>query len=89
MIQLRKFIQEDAASIAEHANNEKVSRFLREVFPFPYTLEAAKWWVSEGFKLGNSRNLAIVFSGECIGGAGLLFQENENRYSFIFGANPN
>lgn len=85
MIELRDFILQDAASIVENGNNENVSRFLREVFPFPYTLDDATWWVTEGYKLGNSRNSAIVLHGECIGGAGLQFQENEHRYSCQLG----
>ena len=85
MIELRDFIEGDASSIVENGNNLNVSRFLREVFPFPYTIDAAKWWVSEGFKLGNSLNVAIVFEGQCIGGAGLQFLENENRYSCELG----
>jgi len=85
VIELRDFILQDAASIVENGNSENMSRFLREVFPFPYTLDAATWWVTEGYKLGDSRNSAIVLHGECIGGAGLQFQENEHRYSCQLG----
>ncbi|MEP1382867.1 MAG: GNAT family protein [Paraglaciecola sp.] len=85
MIKLREFIESDAESLAENANNPNVSRYLREVFPYPYTLEAAKWWVAEGYKLGNSLNLAIDLNGKCIGGAGFNFFENELRYSCEMG----
>ncbi|MFK8051046.1 MAG: GNAT family N-acetyltransferase [Halioglobus sp.] len=85
VIELRDFDLDDADSLAENANNPNVARYLRELFPSPYTLEDAKWWVSEGYRLGDSRNLAIDFEGQCIGGAGLQFQQNENRYSCEMG----
>jgi len=85
MIELRDFHLDDAESLAKNANNTKVARYLRELFPSPYTIEDAKWWVGEGCKLGDSRNLAIDFEGQCIGGAGLQFQHSENRYSCELG----
>jgi hypothetical protein len=42
-------------------------------------MDDANWWVSEGYKLGDSRNVAVDFEGQCIGGAGLQFQQNENQ----------
>lgn len=84
-IELRGFIEQDATSIAENGNNPNVSRFLREAFPYPYTIEDARWWVSEGCSFDNCRNFAVVYDGQCIGGAGLNFQENENQYSCELG----
>jgi RimJ/RimL family protein N-acetyltransferase len=85
MIKLRDFTAEDVASLARNANNPNVARYLREIFPSPYTLESAEWWVSEGWLLGDSRNTAVDLNGQCIGGAGLQFQQNENRYSCELG----
>ena len=85
MIELRDFTLDDAGSLVENGNNPKVARFLREVFPSPYTMDDANWWVSEGYKLGDSRNVAVDFEGQCIGGAGLQFQQNENQYSCELG----
>jgi ribosomal-protein-alanine N-acetyltransferase len=85
MIELRDFTLDDAGSLVENGNNPKVARFLREVFPSPYTMDDANWWVSEGYKLDDSRNVAVDFEGQCIGGAGLQFQQNENQYSCELG----
>ncbi len=85
MIKFRTFQNSDVKSLALHGNNENVSRFLREVFPYPYTEEAATWWVSKGCYLENTFNLAITLNDECIGSAGLQFQENEHRFSCELG----
>lgn len=84
-VELRDFTPGDAESLAENADNPNVARYLREIFPSPYSLESAKWWVSEGWKQGESRNVAIDIGGRCIGGAGLQFQQNEHRYSCELG----
>ena len=38
---LREWRREDAADVAAYANNEKIARNLRDVFPHPYTLADA------------------------------------------------
>ena len=44
---LRPWKQEDASSVAEAANNPKIAANLRNVFPNPYTLDDAKWYVND------------------------------------------
>lgn len=42
---LREWRQEDAVDVARYADNEKIARNLRDVFPHPYTLSDARGFV--------------------------------------------
>lgn len=84
-IQLRAFREEDAASLSRHADNPRVAQYLPETFPTPYTVDAARWWVTKGHKLGNVCNRAITLGGECVGAIGATFFEGEYRYTAKLG----
>ncbi|KAJ0421244.1 acyl-CoA N-acyltransferase [Aspergillus carlsbadensis] len=36
----------DAPSLAHHANNPLITKWMRDAFPNPYTLESAKFWIT-------------------------------------------
>ena len=78
---LREFRLDDAASLTENANNIEVAKYLRDIFPSPYTIEDAHWWLNEGYQTGMVYNLAITHNDECIGSIGALFTEAERRYT--------
>lgn len=80
---LRDFEMNDALSLIQHANNKKVSRYLTSKFPYPYTDRDARWWLTIGRKKG--LNKAIVLNDECIGGIGVTFGEDEQRYTALIG----
>ncbi|MFY7827803.1 MAG: GNAT family N-acetyltransferase [Flectobacillus sp.] len=42
---LRTFRDGDEASLVRHANNPKVAKYLRNIFPNPYTYDDAVWWI--------------------------------------------
>lgn len=71
MVTLRPFEPDDAPRLAELANNENISRNLRDAFPHPYTLADAEKFI----KTVNSRVPATVFAiewnGEYVGNIGL------------------
>jgi len=81
MIELREFIQSDIPVLAKHANNRRVSRYLVDTFPFPYTEADARWWVEEGAAAGGSTNKAILFEGALVGSVGLRPQAGWRRHS--------
>ena len=85
VFQIRDYEPGDAPSLAENANNPNVAQFLREIFPSPYPVETAEWWVSEGWKGGKGFNQAIVVDEQCIGGIGVSFFEAEQRYNAELG----
>lgn len=66
---LRPWLPADAEPIAAAANNPKVAANLRNVFPSPYTLADAEWFVGDCIALGETRQLmrAIVIDGKAAG----------------------
>lgn len=40
--EIRPFVRDDVASIARHANDERVARQMRDRFPHPYSIEDAR-----------------------------------------------
>lgn len=55
---LRKLCENDIGVMAVLANNERISRNLRDAFPFPYTIQDATNFV----KLADSRDSGIIFA---------------------------
>ncbi len=84
MIELRGFIDTDIFSIAKHANNFNVSRYMASRMPYPYTEDDAKWWVETGSK-EQGLYMAIDLAGECIGVVGVFFGQSELQYSAEIG----
>ncbi|MGI9278038.1 MAG: GNAT family N-acetyltransferase [Endozoicomonas sp.] len=68
MIELRELNESDIEPLVRNGNNKKVSRYLVESFPSPYTRENAEWWVSTGCQAGINR--AILWHGEFAGVVG-------------------
>ena len=68
MIELREYVESDIDVLVELANNKNVSNYLTSAFPFPYTLDDARWWIGTGSKEGIHR--AILFNGQLVGSVG-------------------
>jgi RimJ/RimL family protein N-acetyltransferase len=75
----------DEPSIARHANNPKIFRNVRDRFPYPYTLDDAKWWVEHAGSADPMTDFAIVVDGEAVGGIGFMMQEDIFRRSVEIG----
>lgn len=84
-ITLRALRADDVSAVFENANNPNVARYLREIFPSPYTMADAQWWVDEGCKLPPARTWAIEYQGQLIGCAGSTPGDNEYRYACEIG----
>jgi [ribosomal protein S5]-alanine N-acetyltransferase len=82
--ELRNWRTGDEFRLSEIADNENVSRYMTDRFPYPYTVDDAKWWIGEN---GGPRptNFAIFVNGEIVGGAGFAIGEYERRYSAEIG----
>lgn len=63
---LRPWRREDAAAVAQYANNEKIARNLRDVFPYPYTLADAESFVDSC--LGADGSCELAWEGAWPGG---------------------
>lgn len=69
---LRTWRRGDEPSLVKNANNKKIWRNLRDVFPHPYTRRDAAGWITfcESAE-GLPHNLAISVDGEAVGGVGI------------------
>lgn len=76
--ELRKWKSEDAETVAEEANNKRVAANLRNVFPNPYTLEDASWYVNDCIEKGDIHQItrAIVVDGRAVGSIGIFIQND-------------
>ncbi len=83
--QVRSFDDGDAASLAKYANNPAISRNLRDVFPYPYTLSDARQWIEIATHQLPETNFAIASATEVIGGIGFTLQQDVYRRSAKIG----
>ena len=82
---VRSWREDDAVPLQRYADNRKIWLHLRDLFPHPYTLEDARWWVSFAPNEDPERSFAIATEDEPIGGIGLVLGEDVNRYSAELG----
>lgn len=68
----------DEESLQKHADNPKISVFLLDRFPYPYTLEEATKWVAFMKNQQPLTNFAITIDGQVCGGiaADLMIDAN-------------
>ncbi len=81
--QLRPWQKKDIESVLIYANNKKISDNLRDAFPYPYTRENAKAYVSFCMKCPMREQLlrAIIVEGRAVGNIGVVFKEDVYRKS--------
>lgn len=84
-IVLRQWQEGDEYDLVKYANNESVSKYLMDSFPFPYTHADAKQWICFAKQGIDACNLAIVLEGEVIGGIGVKKQIDVYRKSAELG----
>jgi [ribosomal protein S5]-alanine N-acetyltransferase len=72
---LRAWRSGDAATLARHANNIEVWRWMSDSFPHPYTREIAEHWVTRGHIEFGGDNWAIACGEEAVGGCGVVPQQ--------------
>lgn len=75
---LRKWRKEDAEVIVKAANNPNIAANLRNTFPYPYTLEDAKWYVEDCISKEGEKQItrAIVVDGKAVGSIGIFVQSD-------------
>lgn len=70
-VAIRLFNLTDKEPMVELGNNPRVSRWLADRFPNPYTEQDADHWLSLVASEGTAYNLAITWRNEFVGGIGL------------------
>jgi RimJ/RimL family protein N-acetyltransferase len=71
-IKLRNFRKSDAARLTEIANNENISRNLRDGFPHPYIIQHAEEFIQRYIDQDPATIFAIEYKGEYVGNIGLV-----------------
>ena len=74
MVLLRKYRMEDVDSIARHAGNEKVARWMRDSFPHPYTRQDAETFIASCIAREGQGQLVrtIEVDGAAVGSIGVF-----------------
>lgn len=78
IFELRKWKKEDAESVAIAANNKAIADNLRNVFPNPYTMDDATWYVNDCIEKADAKQItrAIVVNGKAVGSIGVFIKED-------------
>ena len=82
---LRRWRGGDEESLAHHANNRKIWRNVRDIFPNPYTTEDASDWIRKASNESPIVNFAIECNGAAVGGIGLILKDDVSRVSAEIG----
>lgn len=85
--ELRDWKLDDAESLVKYANNPKVSCFLRNTFPSPYTLDDAHFFIDMSMHRDKNKQSikAIVIDDVAVGSVGLLLQDDVSSKSAELG----
>nr|WP_326164703.1 GNAT family protein [uncultured Oscillibacter sp.] len=75
---LRPWQLEDAGDVASAANDPKIAANLRNVFPTPYTLADAEWFVGDCVSKEGGRQLTrgILIGGRAAGSIGVFVKDD-------------
>ncbi len=76
---IRSWCDTDVESLQRYANNRNIWLNLRDVFPHPYTIEDARWWIEHVSQEDPERSFAIASDEEPIGGIGLILGDDVHR----------
>jgi [ribosomal protein S5]-alanine N-acetyltransferase len=82
---LRGWNLSDTASLQKHANNPKISAYLMDRFPYPYTMEKAVEWVNNLQGQHPFINFALAVDDEVVGGLGFELKDDVYRKTALLG----
>ena len=83
--EIREWRDEDAPSLARHANNRKIWMNLRDAFPHPYTSHDAREFIKSIRRREPETTFAISVNGEAAGGVGFVLRHDVERVSAEIG----
>jgi [ribosomal protein S5]-alanine N-acetyltransferase len=82
---LRTWSINDAAELADIANNKNIADNLQDLFPFPYSVKDARKWLRTILNLDPPRNFAIISDRGIVGNIGILTKEDIHRKNIEIG----
>ncbi|MCE1189223.1 MAG: GNAT family N-acetyltransferase [Ignavibacteria bacterium] len=80
-VTLRALCCKDNVELSRLANNKKISRNMRDVFPYPYSLTDADWFINRCQGQNPQLDFAIEYMGKLAGVIGLMPQTDIYRFS--------
>lgn len=81
----RPWRERDIPALRRLANNRKISRWLKDSFPHPYTVADARAWIRESRQAQTRFALAIEWQKQVIGGIGLHPRADVYRFTWVLG----
>jgi len=72
---IRSWKWDDAESLQHHANNRNIWRNLHDGFPSPYTMRAARRWLTHALSRFPEMDFAIEIDDRAVGGVGFVLKE--------------
>ena len=82
---LRPWRESDAESLVRHANDRRIWRNMRDLFPHPYTDDSARRFLSMAIADHADSFLAIEVDGQAVGGIGYTLHTDIERISSEIG----
>lgn len=82
---IRDWRKDDAPGIVKYANNRKISKNLRDGFPYPYNLSDAEEFLTRVRQQDPRVFFALASDSDLIGGIGLGLGEDVHRFSAEMG----
>jgi len=82
---IRDWREDDAASIAQYANNKKIWINLRDAFPYPYSMLDAEAFLRKAMGMEPRTYFAIASDDEAIGSIGLMPGDDVHRFTAELG----
>lgn len=75
---LRAWQEADAEAVAAAANNPNIAKNLRNTFPYPYSLEDARWYVNDCISNEGKGQItrAIEVDGKAVGSIGIFVKDD-------------
>ena len=82
---IRSWREDDADSLAQHANNRSVWRNMRDQFPHPYALADARAFIATARARQPETFFAIDVDGAAVGGIGYTMHDDVERVAAEIG----
>ena len=82
---VRDWRQDDAASLARHANDRRIWQNLRDAFPHPYTVADATAFLAAAAAMQPRTWFAVAVDDEAVGGIGYTLHSDVERVAAEIG----
>lgn len=79
-IVLRQYTVADLDRLVALANNKRVSQYLMDTFPHPYTRAAGEWWIAVGSTQNGAMTRVIDYQGQLVGSVAISPQNGWRQH---------